>query len=877
MALVTQVRKRDGEVVPFDRARIENAILLATNVVGEADKSFIPVVTDFIVKDLEHVYGEIFVSRVPSVEDVQDIVERNLMKFNKFEVAKEYIIYRASREEERQEIREKLVKKFEKNSLKVTKADGRKEDFDIGKIEKMFAMAAKGYEKECTFEVLVEAFKKNIVEDIKTADIAKLLVKTCIDLVSVENINWEHIAGRLALFDLYKKAGKNRKITQKEIYTPDAYVALFDTYVSEKLYYQDFWNYYSKEDIKKAGEYLHKHGPARDLEYGYTTILSLGKRYLNNPNKFVRELPQEMYMGVALFLAIPEKDENRLAFALKVYDQCSTQKISLPTPTLINARTNWHQLTSCFKLNIGDDLRSIYHGIEDIAQISKYGGGVGVYLGHIRAQGAAIRGIKGAAGGVNPWVKVINDTAVAVNQLGARLGAVSVTLDIWHRDIYDFLELQTESGDIRAKAFDIFPAVSVPDLFMKRVEEDGEWSLFDPYEIEKKYGKCLEDQFEKDFEDFYHILEKDESLTMKKVIKAKDLFKQFLKTTVETGMPYVFYRDTVNRTNPNKHAGKIYSTQLCTEICQNSSPARFIEEVVEDGKIVIRYEPGETVTCNLASINVAKVNDEKTIAESMDVICRLLDNVITITRFPIKAAELTAMKYRSIGIGYLGLAEYLATRSLAYDSVEAREKVDALFELYTYYTYKASVDIARERGAYPLFPGSEHAKGIVLGKDAEMLTKETYNAHLNWKALLDDMKVTGCRFGWHSAPAPNSSTAGIVGTTAALLPIYKKYFVETNLSSPTIRIAPKLNSENFWFYKEYVNMDMNDVIDMISVIYKWIDQSISFEWMIDPAKVSPRELYSYYIRSWKQGIKTVYYVRSLSSEVSKENCVSCSG
>lgn len=874
---LTQVRKRNGDVVPFDRSRIEEAIMSAATAVGESDKSFVPVVTDFILKDIEHVYTEIFTNRVPSVEDVGDIVERNLMKFQKFETAKQYIIYRAERQEERAEKQEKLIKKFEKNGFKVTKADGRKEEFDFEKIEKMFKHASKGYEKDCTFEALMEAFKKNIVEDMKTADIAKLLVKTCIDLVSVENISWEHVAGRLALFDLYKKAGKNRKITQKEIYTPDAYVALFDTYVSEKLYFEDFWKYYSKEDIKKAGEYLHKHGQARDMEYGYTTILSLSKRYLNNPNKFVRELPQEMYMGVALFLAIPEKDEDRLAFAMKVYDQCSTQKISLPTPTLINARTNWHQLTSCFKLNIGDDLRSIYHGIEDIAQISKYGGGVGVYLGHIRAQGAAIRGIKGAAGGVNPWVKVINDTAVAVNQLGARLGAVSVTLDIWHRDIYDFLELQTESGDIRAKAFDIFPAVSIPDLFMRRVEEDGEWSLFDPYEVSKKYGRCIEDTFEGEFEEFYTKLEADTTLEMKKTIKAKDLFKTFLKTTVETGMPYVFYRDTVNRLNPNKHAGKVYSTQLCTEICQNSSPARFIEEAVEDGKIVIRYEPGETVTCNLASINVAKVNDEATIAESMDVICRLLDNVITITKFPIKAAELTALKYRSIGIGYLGLAEYLATHSMAYDSPEARAKVDALFELYTYYTYKASVDIARDRGAYPLFPGSEHSKGIVLGKDAAQLTSETYNAHLDWKALLDDMAKTGCRFGYHSAPAPNTSTAGIVGTTAALLPIYKKYFVETNLSSPTIRIAPKLNSENFWFYKEYINMDMNDVIDMISVVYKWIDQSISFEWMVDPAKVSPRELYSYYVKSWKQGIKTVYYVRSLSSEVSKEGCVSCSG
>lgn len=233
-------------------------------------------------------------------------------------------------------------------------------------------------------------------------------------------------------------------------------------------------------------------------------------------------------------------------------------------------------------------------------------------------------------------MKVINDTAVAVNQLGTRLGAVSVTLDIWHRDIYDFLELQTESGDIRAKAFDVFPAVSIPDLFMKRVEEDGEWSLFDPYQIGKKYGKTLEDTFGKEFEDFYAVLESDDTLDMKKVVKAKDLFKAFLKTTVETGMPYVFYRDTVNRVNPNKHCGNVYSTQLCTEICQNSSPAKFIEETIEDGNIVIRYEPGETVTCNISSINIAKVYEEKEIKIALAVLSRILDNIITLSKFPIK-------------------------------------------------------------------------------------------------------------------------------------------------------------------------------------------------------------------------------------------------
>jgi ribonucleoside-diphosphate reductase alpha chain len=450
-----------------------------------------------------------------------------------------------------------------------------------------------------------------------------------------------------------------------------------------------------------------------------------------------------------------------------------------------------------------------------------------------------------------------------------------VTLDIWHLDIHDFLDLQTETGDIRSKAFDIFPAVSIPDLFMKRLKEDGDVTLFDPHEIEKFYGKRLQDTFDKEFEAFYLTLEKDARLEMKKTIKAKEIFKKFLKSTVETGMPYVFFRDTVNRLNPNKHVGNIYSTQLCTEICQNTSDTRFIEETIEDGKIIIRYEPGDLVVCNLASINVATVFEPAVIADVFPVVMRVLDNVVTLNYYPIKEAERTSKRYRSVGLGYLGLAEYLATHKLAYDSKEARTEVDRLFERYTYHTYRASIDLARERGTYELYPGSEYSKGVLLGRKSEWFEKNTPFAS-EWKTLFADMQTVGVRFAYHTAPAPNTSTAGVVGTTAALLPIYKKFFVETNLSAPTLRVAPKLSKENFWYYKEYINMDMNDVIDMMAVIYPWIDQSISFEWMIDPSRVSPAQLYSYYMKAWEDGIKTVYYVRSLSAEI-KENCVSCSG
>ncbi len=510
-----------------------------------------------------------------------------------------------------------------------------------------------------------------------------------------------------------------------------------------------------------------------------------------------------------------------------------------------------------------------------MAQISKFGGGVGVYLGNIRARGGAIRGVKGMSGGVNPWIKVINDTAVAVNQLGSRLGAISVTLDIWHLDIYDFLDLQTETGDIRSKAFDIFPAVSIPDIFMRRLRDGKNWTLFDPNEVKNLYGKSLQDHFGEEFDRFYEELEHDTRLEMKKIIDTKELFKKFLKTTVETGMPYVFFRDTVNRLNPNKHAGNIYSTQLCTEICQNTSASKFIEETIEDGKIVLRYEPGDLVVCNLASVNVATVYEPKVIADVFPVLMRILDNVITLNYYPIKEAKRTSERYRSVGVGYLGLAEYLATRKIAYDSEEARNETDRLFERYAYHTYRASVDIAKERGTYELYPGSEYSKGILLGRNQEWYEKNTSFAD-EWRTLFKDMAEHGVRFAYHTAPAPNTSTAGVVGTTAALLPIYKRYFVETNLSAPTIRVAPKLSKDNFWFYKEYIHMDMADVISLIAVVYKWVDQSISFEWMIDPARVSPAQLYGYYQQAWEKEIKTVYYVRSLSGEA-KDDCVSCSG
>lgn len=865
------VRNREGDLVAFDRSRIERAIEKASQSAWQGDMTFIEGITNEIIDTLEEKTILPDNGKILAIEEIQDIVENKLMEFEYYEIAKKYIIYRDKRSKEREKKTKKTQEKIEQNTLKVTKADGKKESFDREKIKDTYKRVSYWLARKCTFEELENSLNKYLVDGINTKDILKMMIKSCIDLISVENISWQFIAGRLMTIDLYKEATHNRNIAIKDIYKPTTYKALFDEYIEKWLYYKDFYKYYSQEDILEAGRKLKKD---TDFTYNYTTLLMYKKRYLLNPNKIVKELPQEMYMSAALFLAIPEPKETRLEIAMKIYEYCSNAMISLPTPTLLNARTNYHQLSSCFKLNIDDDLRAIYHNIENMAQISKFWGWIGVYLWNIRSKWWYIRWVKWASGWVNPWVKVINDTAVAVNQLGARAGAISVTLDVWHRDIYDFLDLQTETWDIRRKAFDVFPAISVPDLFMQRVEENASWTLFDPSEVKSVTGKSLQDHFWKEFEAFYVECEKNPKLTLKLETNAKELFKKFLKWTVETGMPYVFFRDTVNALNPNKHAGNIYSTQLCTEIAQNTAPAKFVEETLEDGLISIKYTPGEAVVCNLASINIAKVNDDQTIAKVMPIVMRILDNVIDLNYYPIKESELTAKKYRSVWVWYLGLAEYLAVNKIAYDSEKAREVVDVLMEKFAYETYKSSHKLSLERGSYELFAGSEYSKWILLGKDSKWFEKNSKTS-LNWKALLKDIQKDGLRFAYHTAPAPNTSTAWVVGTTAAMLPIYKKYFVETNSIAPSVVVAPNLNEENFWYYKEYVNMDMKDVIDMVSVIYKWVDQAISFEWIVNPMRVTPKELYEYYVKAHKQGIKTVYYVRSMSMEM--EECVSCSG
>lgn len=376
-AVLKFIANRRGDLVPFDMSRIERAIEKAAQACGYNDLSFVDDVSDRTIEELAAMVVNTEGDRTLQIEEIQDVVEKVLMEEGYFDLAKHYIIYRNARIQERKKEKEETDKKFQKKTLKIIKSNGKKETFDIEKVKETYKRISYKLARICPFEELEDSLKKYIVDEMKTSDIVNMMIKSAIDLISVENIHWQHIAGRLAMIDIYKQASNNREIKIENFYKGKSYLSLFKEYIDKGLYYKKFFEHYSEEDILAAGKKLNKD---IDFTYNYTTVLMYRKRYLLNPNKIIKELPQEMYMSAALFLAIPEPKETRLETAFKIYEYCAKGMISLPTPTLLNARTNYHQLSSCFKLNVDDDLRGIYHSIENMSQISKFGGGIGVYL-----------------------------------------------------------------------------------------------------------------------------------------------------------------------------------------------------------------------------------------------------------------------------------------------------------------------------------------------------------------------------------------------------------------------------------------------------------------------------------------------------------------
>ena len=488
-----------------------------------------------------------------------------------------------------------------------------------------------------------------------------------------------------------------------------------------------------------------------------------------------------------------------------------------------------------------------------------------------------VNGYYNASGGVVPWVKIVNDTAVAVNQQGRRAGAVTVALDSWHLDIETFLELQTENGDQRGKAYDIYPQVVLSDLFMKRVEEDLPWTLVDPYEIRKKYGVELCEVYGEKFEELYLTIEKDENLQLRKVIKARELFKEIMKVQIETGMPYIFFKDRANLMNHNSHVGMIGNGNLCMESFSNFSPSvNFKEETVgENG--VRKTKLGEVHTCNLVSMNLAELERDE-LENIVDISVRILDNTIDLTRTPIKESDKHNLAYRTIGVGAMGLADYLAREFMIYD--ESLEEIDELFQEIAMYSIKSSALLAKERGTYPMFKGSLWDQGIFFQKNKDWYM-ENSKFGKEWEEVFNLVKMYGLRNGELTAVAPNTSTSLLMGSTASVNPTFSRFYIEKNQKGAVPRVVKHLK-DRAWFYPEFKNVNPQTYVKIMSRIGKWITQGVSMELIFDLNKdIKAKDIYDTFMTAWKEGCKSVYYIRTIQRNTNiineKEECESCSG
>ncbi|KEI76782.1 ribonucleotide-diphosphate reductase subunit alpha [Clostridium botulinum B2 128] len=761
-------------------------------------------------------------------------------------------------------------------NIKIKKRDGQYEPLQVEKTKKMVKLACEGIEGCDPLELELDS-RIQFRDGMTTKEIQRTLIQTAIEKViqnskdnngnniKKTNANWQYVAARLLCFDLYKEAKISRHYNS---FGYGDYYQLVKKLVKIKLYGEYLIQNYSDEEIKELAKYI---VPERDELFNYEGLKLLNDRYLiKGSNGEILELPQERFMTIAMHLAIPEGDK-KVFYAKKFYDLLSELKVTVATPTLGNAGTPFYQLSSCFISVVGDNLWSIYDVNQKFAQVSKHGGALGIYTGKIRALNSEIRGHKNASGGVVPWIRLYNDTAVAVDQLGKRKGGAAITLDIWHKDIFDFLDLKTNNGDDRRKAHDIFPSVSIPDLFMKRLEKRESWSLFDPYIVEKIMGYKLEDYFDdedrREFTNKYLECERNTNIP-RDTVPTLDIMKKLMKSAVETGTPFIFFRDTVNKANPNKHKGMIYSSNLCHEIAQNMSESRLLEEEIIDGngysEIVQRVKAGDMVTCNLNSINLSKVKKEE-FNECIPFQIRMLDNVISLNKLPVKEAKVTSDKYRAIGLGTSGYHHFLANNKIRWESDEHIKVADEIYEEIAYIAIKSSMELAKEKGSYPAFKDSEWETG-------KYFERRGYNSE-RWKKLQSNIKKYGMRNGYITAIAPTGSTSNIANTTAGIDPVFKKFFMEEKKGSFTPKTAPDLNEENFWYYKEAHTIDQQWSIKACAVRQKHIDQAQSFNLYITP-EIKAKEILNMYMESWKQGVKTIYYVRNKSLEM--DECTSCS-
>ena len=836
------ITKRNGEIEVYDNNKISIAI----------KKSFISTGKEVSDSEIAGMVSEVeqFITDNPelrTVEDIQNRVEKCLMAHGHYDEAKNYILFRYQRNEQRQAI-----------NYIAWAADDRK-------LADVLQSVAREYrERSYSMVTLQEKFSSFSKPGMSQKDAIDALIKAAVELTTPEAPSWEMISARILSY----RSEKNISRLEEEMGLRTFYRKL--KYMTEEGLYGDYiLQNYSEEEINEAATFI---DPERNKLLNYSGLDLLLKRYvIKNYSGKVIERVQEMFLGIALHLAMPEK-EDRLMWVRRIYDLLSKLEVTMATPTLSNSRKPSHQLSSCFIDTVPDSLDGIYRSLDNFSQVSKFGGGMGMYFGKVRATGGNIRGFKGVAGGVIRWMRLVNDTAVAVDQLGMRQGAVAVYLDVWHKDLPEFLQLRTNNGDDRMKAHDIFPAICYPDLFWKMAEEDinQSWSLFCPNEIMRIKGYCLEDCYGEEWERKYLDCVNDQRLS-RRVISIKDIIRLVLRSAVETGTPFTFNRDTVNRANPNAHKGMIYCSNLCTEIAQNMAPIETVSKEVKtkdgDTIVVTTTRPGEFVVCNLASLSLGRLplEDEEQMQEKVATVVRALDNVINLNFYPVPYAQITNQRYRSIGLGISGYHHALAKRRIKWESEEHLEFMDKVFETINRAAILASSNLAKEKGSYQFFEGSDWQTGAYFDKRG-------YDS-AEWQDVRKTVALQGMRNAYLLAVAPTSSTSIIAGTTAGLDPIMKRFFLEEKKGSMLPRVAPELSDETYWMYKSAYLINQKWSVRASGVRQRHIDQAQSMNLYITN-DFTMRQILDLYLLAWKEGVKTIYYVRSKSLEV--EDCESCS-
>ena len=888
-----RVIKRNGKVVPFEDDKIKVAITKAFLAV-ESGNAAASERIHTKVNELTKNVVDVFKRRMPSggtlhIEEIQDQVELQLMRSEELDVAKSYILYRAGRTQERKkETIEVDIPNVPK--INITKTDGSKVPLDVERVASLINDACEGLEEVSVKEVLDEALK-NLYDGVSISDMRTSLVMSARTKVEKEP-NYSFVTARILMDQIRNEAlgflGVSEESTYHEM--EKHYPTAFKAYIDKGIEL-DILNPELKEfDLEKLADAIDYE---RDNQFTYLGLQTLYDRYFIHSNDVRYELPQVFFMRVSMGLALEE--ENREERAIEFYKLLSSFDYMSSTPTLFNSGTKRPQLSSCYLTTIPDDLDGIFSAMKDNALLSKWAGGLGNDWTPVRAMNSYIKGTNGKSQGVVPFLKVANDTAVAVNQGGKRKGAMCGYLETWHLDIEEFLELRKNTGDERRRTHDMNTANWVPDLFMKRVEQDREWTLFSPGETPE-----LHDLIGKEFEDKYEEYEekaKKGEMGQYKSVPAKELWRKMLTMLFETGHPWITFKDSCNLRSPQQHAGVVHSSNLCTEITLNTSADK------------------EIAVCNLGSVNLAnhmtdgKLDEEK-IKQTVSTAIRMLDNVININYYSVDTAKNSNMKHRPIGLGLMGFQDALYLQNIPYCSDEAVEFADRSMEMISYNAIFASTELAKERGAYESFEGSLWSQGILPKDSLDILEKHRGKEYLqvdrsetlDWDSLRKKVMKDGMRNSNVMAIAPTATISNITGVTQSIEPTYQNLYVKSNLSGEFTIVNPhlvrKLKELDLWddvmindlkyfegslteisripddvkkLFSTAFEVEPRYIVESASRRQKWIDQAQSLNLYIGNA--DGKKLDITYRMAWYSGLKTTYYLRSIAATSTEKSTV----